>query len=68
LTHFIFEHPVYRKNAVALAERGGDLESFEKLIGPVDKIQVQWHEHVRRIKAAVRGSDRRFLKTGELGD
>jgi hypothetical protein len=66
LTHFIFEHPVYSKHAVELFERGGDLESFEKLIGPVEKIQVEWHDHVRRIKAAVAGHDRHFLKTGEL--
>jgi hypothetical protein len=66
LTHFIFEHPVYRKNALALAERGGDLKAFEELIGPVEKIQSEWHNHVREIKAAVAGHDRQFLKTGEL--
>ncbi len=66
LTHFIFEHPVYGKHAVELASRGGDLKSFEELIGSVEKIQGEWHEHVRRIKSAAAGNDRHFWKTGEL--
>jgi hypothetical protein len=66
LSHFIFEHPVYGKHAVELAERGGDLKSFEDLIGPVETIQSEWHEHVRRIKSAATGKDRHFWKTGEL--
>ncbi len=66
LTHFVFEHPVYSKHAVALFERGGDLKAFEELIGPVEKIQAEWHEHVCRLKSAVNGNDRQFLKTGRL--
>jgi hypothetical protein len=66
LTHFIFEHPVYSKHALELVKRGGDLQSFEKLISPVDKIQIEWHDHVRHIKTTVSGTDRHFLKTGEL--
>lgn len=66
LTHFIFEHPRYSKHATELAERGGDLNSFEELIGPVEKIQPEWHAHVRRIKEAATGKDRHFWKTGEL--
>jgi hypothetical protein len=66
LTHFIFQHPVYGKNAVTLLKRGGDLKAFEELIGPVEKIQPEWHNHVRRLKDAANGKDRPFLKTGEL--
>lgn len=66
LTHFIFENPQYRTHAIELAQRGGDLKSFEQLIGPVEKIQPEWHAHVRRIKEAASGKDRHFWKTGEL--
>lgn len=66
LTHFIFEHPQYNKHAIELAERGGDLKSFEELIGPVEKIQLEWHASVRHIKEAATGKDRHFWKTGEL--
>jgi hypothetical protein len=66
LTHFIFNHPVYGKHAVELAIRGGDLRSFEELIGLVEKIQPEWHAHVRHIKEAATGKDRHFWKTGEL--
>lgn len=64
LTHFIFEH--HPSTVRELIVRGGDLESFEALIGPVEKIQPQWHAHVLRIKAAIDDSTPRFRSTGEL--
>jgi hypothetical protein len=57
LTHFIFEHPEYRNRAKDLLERGGGLEAFEELIGPLDRVQGEWHEHVRSLKAQLAGTD-----------
>jgi hypothetical protein len=50
LTHFIFESPQYHDNAVRLVKAGGGLTDFELLIGPVEKIQKEWHLHVRKLK------------------
>jgi hypothetical protein len=66
LTHFIFENAKYRESALALLRGGGGIEAFEQSIGPVDLVEPEWHEHVRRIKAAMAGHDPVFLKTGEL--
>ena len=66
LTHFIFESPQYREHASALVQRGGGLEAFEQTIGPVDKVQVEWHAYVRRLKTAISMSDVGFFKYGQL--
>jgi hypothetical protein len=66
LTHFIFESPQYREHALALVQRGGGLEAFEQIIGPVGKVQAEWHAYVRRLKTALASSDVRFFKTGQL--
>jgi hypothetical protein len=66
LTHFVFESPQYREHALALVQRGGGLAVFEQIIGPVDKVQAEWHAYVRRLKAALASSDVRFFKTGQL--
>ncbi len=50
LTYFIFESPRHREQALALAQRGGGLEAFEQTIGPVEQIQVEWHDYVRHLK------------------
>jgi hypothetical protein len=50
LTHFLFENAKYREHALQLAEAGGGLEAFERLIGPVDRIQLEWHTYVRELK------------------
>jgi len=57
LTHFIFEHPEYRNRAKTLLERGGGLAPFEELIGPLEQVQAEWHEHVRGLKAQLAGTD-----------
>jgi hypothetical protein len=67
LTHFVFESPKYSAHAIALAERGGDLKSFEDLIGPLEQVQKDWHEYVRHLKAVISGHDPRFLRTGDVG-
>ncbi len=51
LTHFIFEDPRYRAQAVPLVQHGGDLRAFEELLGPVDKLQIEWHTYVRGLKS-----------------
>jgi len=66
LTHFIFESPRHRDQALTLMERGGGLTAFEELIGPVDEVQAQWHDYVRRMKAAIEGIDAEFLRTGRI--
>jgi hypothetical protein len=38
------------------------LDAFEQLIGPVNKVQSEWHTYVRRLKAALAGSDLGFFK------
>jgi hypothetical protein len=66
LTHFLFESPEYRDRALALVQRGGGLGAFEQTIGPVDKVQSDWHAYVRRLKTALAIGDVRFFKTGRL--
>jgi hypothetical protein len=62
LTCFVFETPQHREHALALVQRVGGLEAFEQLIGPVDTVQAEWHAYVRRLKAALAGSDLEFFK------
>ena len=64
LTHFLFETPKHRPACLELLGGGGRLETFEKLIGPVDDVQRDWYAHVARIKAQLSGSDlkRKVLK------
>ena len=65
LTHFIFESPQYRERALTLVKRGGGLVAFEEVIGPVEQVQMEWHAHVRHLKAAL-GGDLNFFKAGRL--
>lgn len=62
LTRFIFENQKYHDHALALVERGGELDAFEELIGPVDQVQIEWHEYVRQMKAALVEQDRENFK------
>ena len=62
LTYFVVETPQHRERALALVQRGGGLDTFEQLIGPVDTVQTEWHAYVRRLKAALAGSDLEFFK------
>ena len=63
LTCFIFETPQHRERALALVQRGGGLDAFEPLIGPGEAVQAEWHAYVRRLKAALAGSDLQFFKS-----
>lgn len=66
LAHFIFEDSQYGQRAGFLVRQGGGLESFEATIGPVEKVQVEWHDYVRRLKAAWTAGDVRFFRDGIL--
>jgi len=66
LTHFIFETSKYRDHASALMKAGGGTKAFEEQIGPLDQVQLEWHAHVRRLKAAIAGHDLNFFKTGQV--
>ncbi len=50
LTHFLchYKNGVYSAGFRHVIDEGGLLESFEKRIGPLDRIQVEWYEHLRR--------------------
>jgi hypothetical protein len=50
LTYFVFEDPRYREHALELVRRGGGLEAFEQVIGPVEQVQPEWHSYVRHLK------------------
>lgn len=50
LAHFLLESEAHRTNALRLVQRGGDLASFEELIGPAEQVQLEWHTHVQRLK------------------
>ena len=55
----MFENPRHRDRALDLVQQGGGLEAFERMIGPVDQVQAEWHEYVRHLKAELsRGSPR----------
>ncbi len=63
LTHFIFEIPTYREHALELAARGGGLEAFEQTLGPVDRVQTEWHTYVRQLKATLSRGELQTLKS-----
>jgi hypothetical protein len=62
LTHFLFESPRCRKYALELVRRGGSLEAFEQILGPVDQMQVEWHNYVRHLKSVLSGQDLRLTQ------
>jgi len=51
LTHFVFENAQHRERALKLVERGGGLAAFEECVGPIERVQSEWHAHVRKLKA-----------------
>lgn len=64
LTHYVFEK--HGSAAQALVERGGALAAFEELVGPLERVEPEWHAHVLRIKSAMAGHDPVFLRTGRI--
>lgn len=67
LTHFLFESPRGRDHALELVRQGGGLEAFEKALGPVDKVQVEWHLYVRHLKSTLSGKDLKLRKNSRSG-
>lgn len=49
LTHFLFHYDGgrYAAGYHALIQRGGSLEDFEALIGPVEQVQNEWYDYLR---------------------
>ncbi len=47
LTHFLLHHEggKYREPLLRVMEKGGTLESFEENIGPVERVQGEWHRY-----------------------
>jgi len=66
LTHFVFESPRCREHALELVRRGGGLQAFEQTLGPVDKVQAEWHGYVWHLKDVLSGEDLRRRKTQRL--
>ena len=58
LTCFIFESTRYREHALELMRRGGGMDAFEQVIGPVDQVQTEWHSYVRHLKSTLPGGKR----------
>ncbi len=67
LTHFVFESEAHRAKTHQLLQRGGGLEAFEELIGPIERIQTEWHDHVQNLKARLAGKIPRTLKAPVSG-
>ena len=41
-------------------------QAFERCIGPVEQVQVEWHAHVQKLKAMLSGRDLESWKTGQV--
>ncbi|RDZ29210.1 DUF1570 domain-containing protein [Lysobacter silvisoli] len=50
LTHFLFHHQNgrYAQGYRALLREGGSLAGFERLIGPVEQVEREWYDYLRR--------------------
>ncbi len=53
LTHFVFENPKYASKALGLVQAGGGFDSFQAMIGPIERVQTEWHAYVRELKMKV---------------
>lgn len=49
LSHFLFHYGdgKYAKQYKALIAKNGSLDNFEKLIGPAQRVQGEWYEHLK---------------------
>ncbi|HEY0660095.1 MAG TPA: DUF1570 domain-containing protein [Lysobacter sp.] len=57
LTHFLFHYDNgrYAGRYRQLMASGGSLEDFERLLGPVERVEVQWYEYLQQRVAEVAG-------------
>lgn len=55
LTHFLFQFDgrKYREAFFRVLREGGTLASFEKNVGPVERIQTEWYGHLQAQKKAL---------------
>ena len=60
LAYFILESPEYHARALALVQSGGGLKAFEQIIGPIEKVQPEWHGYVRGLKTTLSASGLNF--------
>lgn len=66
LTHHVFENSGIGDRGMVLLQKGGGLAAFEEVMGPMERVQDDWHAHTRKIKKALSQPDIRFMKTGRL--
>ena len=54
LTHFLFHYRngLYADRYRQLIKLGGSLEDFEKLLGPVDRVQAEWYGYLQELRSA----------------
>lgn len=59
LTHFLFhfDNGRYADKYRQVIATGGNLENFEKIVGPVDRIQVEWYGYLRQQLEALGGDE-----------
>src|SRR5205085_1706245 len=59
LTRFLlhFDHGRYADEFRKVIAEGGTLESFEKNIGPVERIQVEWYGYLRQQIDAIKDDE-----------
>ena len=50
-THFLFHYKngIYAESYKKLILQGGSLDDFEKIVGPIDRIQVEWYGYLQKI-------------------
>jgi hypothetical protein len=57
LTHYLFE--IHGDRALDVVEQGGSLAALEKILGPIDHVQSEWHAHVQQLKVRLAVGDLR---------
>jgi hypothetical protein len=62
LTRFLCDQPPYKDKALELIRGGGTLDSVERLFGPIDRLQVEWHRYVRELKSRIAAEEFRLSK------
>ena len=50
---FLYEGGKYSAGFLELIEKGGAIEDFERLIGPVPKVEKEWYDYARAMKAGI---------------
>ena len=65
LTHFLFQFDggKYREAYFRILQEGGTLASFEKNVGPVERIQTEWYGHLLDQKKALNSLPPKRSKT-----